>query len=194
MVQKFRDIVDEHLKGMGYDPVVKKWSAVWLWETAVGEKLASVSRADRVRGQILYVSVRDSSWAHHLSLMKREFLSKINAAIGEDMLKDIKFTVTHYSQEPPYRKSLAANETAPKDGLNLDEIDLSEEVVDRIRENASAIADSRLRSLFERVQLVDKKRKEWIARHGGAKCVICEVPVEDSDVCPVCSIRGIDSR
>lgn len=194
MMHKFSDIAGDQLKGLGYEPVVKEWSAVWLWENTVGEKLSSVSRADKVKGHVLYVSVKNSSWAHHLSLMKREFLSKINTVIGEDLLKDIKFTVTHYSSKPTYRASLATDATASEASFSPDEVDLSEEVVGEIRDNASVIADCKLRSLFERVQLVDKKRKEWVSRHGGGRCAICQVPVEDSDICPVCSISRIDSR
>lgn len=187
MVQRFGDIADEQMKDLGYEPVVKEWSAVWMWKDVVGSKLALVSRADRVRGHVLHVSVKNSSWAHQLSLMKAQFLEKINAALGENTLKDIKFSVTRYSQKLSYRDGLSKWESESDTRPHLD-IDLSEDVLTEIRENASMISDSRLRSLFERVQLADRKRKEWIARQGSRKCLVCGVPVEDSDICPVCAI------
>lgn len=189
MIYRFGDIISEQLKNLGCDATVREWSAVWLWKKIVGEKLASVSRADKVKGRVLYVSVKNSSWAHHLSLMKREFLERINAVIGQNLIEDIRFTVTYYSRDPLHRTSPSAEDTRSKSNPCLDEIDLSEEAISEIRQNASTIADETLRSLFEKVQLADRKRKEWITRHGGSKCVICNVPVLDSDMCPVCSIK-----
>jgi hypothetical protein len=187
MVQRFSDIADEQMRDLGYEPVVKEWSAVWMWKDVVGSKLALVSRADRVKGHVLHVSVKNSSWAHQLSLMKAQILERINAALGEGALKDIKFSVTRFSQELSYKSDLSKWETEPDTAPHLD-IDLSEDVLTEIRENASVIGDSRLRSLFERVQLADRKRKEWITRQGSCKCVACGVPVEASDICPVCAI------
>jgi hypothetical protein len=187
MVHKFGDIASEQMKNLGYDTAVKAWSAVWLWKGIVGENLASVSRADRVRGQVLYVSVKNSSWAHHLSLMKRQFIDKINSALGEGVLTDIKFSVSRYSQEPSYKRGLLKWNGEGDEDTGVGDIELSDDVVDSIRENASIIQDGRLRTLFERTQLADKKRKERVARRGGGACQICGVPLEDSSICPVCA-------
>lgn len=187
MLRKFGDIVDEQMKSLGYETTTKEWSAVWLWSRIVGESLAAVSRADRVRGHVLYVSVKSSSWAHHLSIMKRQFLVKINDTLGEDVLKDIKFTVTHYSQELSYREGLSKWETVPGTATDFSKIDLSDDVMSEIKETASVIRDGRLRMLFEKTQLADRKRKEDVARRNGNKCRVCGVPLESSDVCPVCA-------
>jgi hypothetical protein len=187
MVHKFGDIANEQMKNLGYDTAVKAWSAVWMWKSIVGDSLASVSRADRVRGQVLYVSVKNSSWAHHLSLMKRQFIDTINEALGDSVLTDIKFTVSRYSQEPSYKKGLSRWNGKDCGDTGISDIDLSDDVIDRIRETASVIPDGRLRTLFEKTQLADKKRKERVARRGGGTCKICGVPLEDSNMCPVCA-------
>lgn len=187
MLRRFGDIVDEQMKTLGYETAVREWSAVWLWNGIVGDSLASVSRADRVRGHVLYVSVKSSSWAHHLSLMKRQFLARINDVLGKGVLKDIKFTVTHYSQEPSYREWLSKWQAGSSTAADLSEIDLSDDVLDEIRETASVIRDGRLRMLFERTQLADRKRKERVARRSCSRCRVCGVPLEASDMCPVCA-------
>jgi len=187
MVHKFGDIASEQMKNLGYDTAVKAWSAVWLWKGIVGDNLASVSRADRVRGQVLYVSVKNSSWAHHLSLMKKQFIDKINSALGEGVLTDIKFSVLRYSQEPSYKEGLSRWDGESDEDKGVSDVELSDDVIDRIRETASVIPDGRLRTLFEKTQLADRKRKERVARRSGSTCQICGVPLEDSNLCPVCT-------
>ena len=187
MVHKFGDIASEQIKNLGYGTAVKAWSAVWLWKGIVGDNLASVSRADRVRGQVLYVSVKNSSWAPHLSLMKKQFIDKINSALGDSVLTDIKFSVLRYSQEPSYREGLSRWNGGSGENEGVSDIELSDDVIDRIRETASVISDGRLRTLFEKTQLADRKRKERVARRGGCACKVCGVPLEDSNLCPVCA-------
>lgn len=63
------------------------------WGILVGDNIGQVSQAREVNGGLLLVTVRDSTWAHHLSLLKPQILQKINARFESAVIRDIYFQV-----------------------------------------------------------------------------------------------------
>jgi len=69
-----------------------------LWETwteAVGEEVARHTRPKAFKGTLLLVTVDSSVWMHHLSMMKNEIIARINKKLGEDTLREIRFSIGH---------------------------------------------------------------------------------------------------
>lgn len=60
------------------------------WETIVGTAIARQSVPRRLRNGILWISVRDAAWRQELSVMRRELIAKINAAVGADVVQEIR--------------------------------------------------------------------------------------------------------
>ncbi len=71
----------------------QQYLLVQSWPDIVGEKMSEVSNADRVINSTMYVIVKDSVWAHHLSFMKRDIINKINAYAGSNVVNDIYFKI-----------------------------------------------------------------------------------------------------
>ncbi|NIR48518.1 DUF721 domain-containing protein [candidate division KSB1 bacterium] len=79
------------LKSLGIETKVKQYEALNNWSYLVGEKVASVTKADKVTDGILFVKVKNSVWRNELLYMKKDILNKLNKSLGADIIKDIWF-------------------------------------------------------------------------------------------------------
>jgi predicted nucleic acid-binding Zn ribbon protein len=67
---------------------------VWqLWDGAVGRAIAENARPAAFKGKLLLVHVASSPWIHQLQFLKAEIIQKLNAALGKDLIEDIKFKI-----------------------------------------------------------------------------------------------------
>ena len=63
-----------------------------VWEEAVGEA-ASFSQPFRFRGSTLLVEVTESVWINELSMRKTDIINRLERAVGEKVVEDIKFEI-----------------------------------------------------------------------------------------------------
>ena len=67
---------------------------VWpLWDDAVGRVIAENARPAAFKGKLLLVHVSSSPWVYQLQFLKREIIQKLNTALGQDLIEDIKFKI-----------------------------------------------------------------------------------------------------
>ena len=67
---------------------------VWqLWDAAVGETIAQNDRPAAFTGKLLIVQVNSSAWIHQLQFLKKDLISKLNAALGKPLVDEIKFKI-----------------------------------------------------------------------------------------------------
>jgi predicted nucleic acid-binding Zn ribbon protein len=67
---------------------------VWdLWDEAVGGFIAENARPAAIKGKVLLVYVNSSPWLHQLHFLKSEIVDKLNQALGENLVEDIKFKI-----------------------------------------------------------------------------------------------------
>ena len=67
---------------------------VWqLWDDVVGRAIAENARPAAFKGNLLLVHVTSSPWVHQLHFLKKEITEKLNAAMGQDLVRDIKFKI-----------------------------------------------------------------------------------------------------
>lgn len=81
------------LEKLGVAKEVASQSAIPRWDEVVGEKIASVTRARAVSGDVLFVEVRSSAWLTELNLMRREILRRLNAGRPEARIERVVFTL-----------------------------------------------------------------------------------------------------
>ncbi|HEX9653676.1 MAG TPA: DUF721 domain-containing protein [bacterium] len=79
------------LRSLRIESKVKQHLAVASWPEIVGPGVAKVSAADRVENGILFVKVESSTWRNELMFMRMEFVKKVNAFLGENVIQDIRF-------------------------------------------------------------------------------------------------------
>ncbi len=80
-------LVDE----LGIRRKLSEYDAVLQWESLVGEHIARAASAVRIANGILIVRAKTSTWRNELSLRKSEIIKTINAGLGRDVVKDIRF-------------------------------------------------------------------------------------------------------
>ncbi len=72
---------------------VQRMSALELWPGIVGEQLAKVTQAKGLDDATLFVEVRSSAWLMELSMMKDDFLERVNERLGDVALERIVFVL-----------------------------------------------------------------------------------------------------
>lgn len=75
--------------------LLQKWQeqrALSLWPQVVGERIASVTRAEEVRWGELCVSVVHDVWRQQLSFQRETLRQRLNEAVGSDVVRIIRFT------------------------------------------------------------------------------------------------------
>lgn len=64
-----------------------------LWNTAMGDNIAANTRPAAFKGSLLLVNVVSSPWMQQLQYLKQDIIYNINTALGNDLVKDIKFKI-----------------------------------------------------------------------------------------------------
>ena len=84
-----------------------------IWEKAVGPQIASQSRPEHLRREILLVKVANSVWMQQLHFLKEEIIGKVNTVLGKTSVKDIRFAIGQLpaapdqANEPGFRTRLS---------------------------------------------------------------------------------------
>jgi predicted nucleic acid-binding Zn ribbon protein len=93
--------VDTVLAGLlekyGVRKQVERIGVLDLWPEIVGEQLARVTRVKGLDEDALFVEVRSSAWLMELSMMKDDFLERVNERLGEEPLERIVFVLAETS-------------------------------------------------------------------------------------------------
>ncbi len=82
----------KHLvEALGIARTLKQYDVLTLWESVVGEQIARVASAQRIENGVLFVRVTTAPWRAELAMKRVEIMQKINAAIGERIVTEIRF-------------------------------------------------------------------------------------------------------
>ncbi|MFZ1731864.1 MAG: DUF721 domain-containing protein [Bacteroidota bacterium] len=84
------DVMQKALMQHGLDHGIREQNIFIRWEEIVGTAIAKQATPTRLHSGLLWVRVVDAAWRQELSLMRRELVAKINAALGEEIVKDIR--------------------------------------------------------------------------------------------------------
>ena len=87
------DVINDSL-GSGFLGLAKEMVRVFeVWQDAVGEYAASKAVPESVKGGILTVLVESSVYIDHFGYFRKEFIEKVNKALGAPIVEDIIFKV-----------------------------------------------------------------------------------------------------
>jgi predicted nucleic acid-binding Zn ribbon protein len=76
---------------LGIAKTLRQYDVLTSWESIVGEKIAHVTKAQRIENGILYVSVQTAPWRAELAMKRVEIMEKINQRFGGKIVKDVRF-------------------------------------------------------------------------------------------------------
>lgn len=83
--------IEELVESLGIRHKIAEYDAVVRWESIVGEHISRAADAVRIVKGVLVVKVKSSTWRNELSLRKKEIIDTLNNALGEEVVKDIRF-------------------------------------------------------------------------------------------------------
>jgi hypothetical protein len=176
-----KDILSAALKQWGVKHKYNQQSAITHWEEIVGAEIAKHSCPTKIEYGIIIVTVANSAWCHHLSMMKQTIITKINEFIGEKLINDIRFAAGSIKncryEEEAKEERLPDIRTAKLDNT---EINAVEEIVNISKNTELRIKLARIIKKDLSLKKV-KRKKQW------PKCKICSTLCEPGHLyCTVC--------
>ena len=91
--QPIGDVISQLLARRGYARVRSASACTEAWRTAVGQRLASCTRATGVRRGVLEVLVENSTMVQEMNFQKRALISRLAELLPEENIRDVKFRV-----------------------------------------------------------------------------------------------------
>ncbi|MDI6823362.1 MAG: DUF721 domain-containing protein [Bacillota bacterium] len=85
--------LERTLKRLGIARGVRERMALVVWGEVVGPAAARNTRPVLVRRGQLFVQASSSTWAQELSLMRNHLVARLNARLGDEVIRDIRFAV-----------------------------------------------------------------------------------------------------
>ena len=79
------------IKELGYEKRLEYQRLLDSWPQVVGERIADVSRAERVQNGVMVVKVDSPVWRNELALEKERILKLLREKTGSRALVDIRF-------------------------------------------------------------------------------------------------------
>jgi len=156
LLEELRQIFVRH----GLSSQFSEQQPLLIWDRVVGENIRRITAPLYVRSSVLYVETPSHVVSQELSLMKELLLRKLNEALGEERLKDIKFKVgkiKHYKQE----------------GSSLEGVSLSVEEQEKIKQIVAKVEDAKLKEALERFMVTMKKVEKVREQEGWKRCPSC---------------------
>lgn len=92
-MKKINTAIENLLRSYNLWQGYRQYALLEEWDNIVGPAIAAVSRADNITNGVLNVSVKDSVWSYHLSMLKPELIRKLNKHAGERIVKNIYFRI-----------------------------------------------------------------------------------------------------
>ena len=99
-------------------------------------------------------------WASELALMAEPYRERLNEAIGEDLVRTIRFTVTREVRDRKARSELERADEAFYAPRETGLADMDEEALEQVRRSAEAIHDPALREAAIRAVASNLRRKK----------------------------------
>ncbi|WP_229784452.1 DUF721 domain-containing protein [Deinococcus radiotolerans] len=135
---------------------IQRARAILLWPQAVGPEIARITRPRTQQGSTLFIEVRDSAAAHHLSMQRHHFLKALNALLPDAPLTDLRFSVGTV-REP----------TAPVAVAPLPAPDRA-----RARQLVQDVPDDLKSAALRAAEAITRARK-WREEQGWRPCPVC---------------------
>ncbi len=89
--RKITDIVDDIYSIYGMNQAKEEHQALRVWNHIVGDTIAKMTEVEKFVQGVLFVHVMNPSWRTELSFRKKNIISRLNKALGKNLVKDIVF-------------------------------------------------------------------------------------------------------
>ena len=140
------DLLGAYLRGTPAEKRIGEGRIWQMWDKAVGKKIATHAQPSAFRDGVLTLTVDNAPWMQQLTFLKPELISRLNTALGEEMVREIFMKAG--------RVKPLATSAAPSAKKHRQ---LSTAELDWISEQAASVTDPELRAVFERLIRKDRE-------------------------------------
>jgi predicted nucleic acid-binding Zn ribbon protein len=164
---------------------VRQRAAMDLWPQVVGPDIARNSWALTVRDGVLHVGVANHAWAQTLHLMRVAITQALNAAAGEEVLRDIRVSVTERARHPHPRARPAGDTPRTSEPPSL-----TRDQQRQVRDLTARIEDPALRAKVRRAVAGLLRLRRLREAQGARPCARCgRLHSGRGRICPGCAPR-----
>ena len=86
-----KDVILRTLREQGLETPLKQKRLIEAWPEIAGPLIASYTLNTYIYNQTLYVRLSSPSLRADLSMRRQEFVERLNATVGEQVISDIRF-------------------------------------------------------------------------------------------------------
>lgn len=164
-------ILEKTLKKLPAAKKIKGQLLIDAWSEVVGKWIAMKTEALAFENGVLLVRVCDSVWAQHLTLQKRQIITKLQRSTKTRVLTDLRFQVGKLQNRQdgenviPPRQNWRQQSLAQQELASIDESFFAADLPADLRDS--------LRKLF----IAQKKHQNWIIAQGEPTCEQCGLPL-----------------
>ena len=90
-VKNIGELILRNLRSQGLETPLLQKRLVEVWPTVMGDMVAGYTQEVYIRNQTLWVHLTSPALRADLSMMKQEIVKKLNAAVGSQVIADIRF-------------------------------------------------------------------------------------------------------
>ncbi|MBQ5495637.1 MAG: DUF721 domain-containing protein [Prevotella sp.] len=90
-VKNIGELILRNLRSQGLETPLLQKRLVEAWPTVMGDMVAGYTQEVYIRNQTLWVHLTSPALRADLSMMKQEIVKKLNAAVGSQVIADIRF-------------------------------------------------------------------------------------------------------
>ena len=127
-----------------------------VWLKAAGPQIASQSRPENLKRDVLFVKVSSPVWMQQLHFLKGELIEKVNALMEKASVKDIRFSIGQL----PSSEGIGEDAAAPPLSTDL----LKERDKKMMEACLASLKDEELKDILKRVMTREITRRRFRER------------------------------
>ena len=90
-VKNIKDLILRNLRAQGLETPLMQKRLIDAWLIVVGEVVSKYTEEMTIRNQTLYVHLTNPALRADLSMQRSEYVRKLNAYVGSQVIADIRF-------------------------------------------------------------------------------------------------------
>lgn len=150
--------VQATLGSLGVEERVLEQKVLGSWPEVVGPQIAAATNAERISDGTLFVTCKSSMWSNELSLHKPQIVKRLNAAVGKNIVGDIRFSARGF------RRNDSKNRVTRRAEPALDSIPLTPDDLKAVDQVAAACESEDLAVKVKQAMLAGKRMQRLKAK------------------------------
>lgn len=133
-IPRLKTAIDQTLRDLGLDKRLKAEQVSALWTELVGPTVAKIACPGPVRNGTLFIDVVDHLWLQELKFQERELIERLNAALGEPLIRRLFIQLARTSTAPTVQSNAESVPSVVDPPLDPQQEEVLDREVARVRD------------------------------------------------------------